>query len=223
MNAERLRKGRRRGLAAFHADEQGTSAIEMVLSLPILVLVMLVLIGMGHTLMAKPHALVAARYAAQHATVHGSPPSAAAVSRAVGGRGEDWGVSVTGTGADDESVGELERESNQAGDRGVVDVFGSMLNVLSGKSRVVARTGARPRRGILPRVMRLGEAEGAFVVEHDPWTCEKNRGSYLTILTSRASSAGGSIPGIGKLLNVFDDKAGELPCCVTYKSDGERR
>lgn len=210
--------GRLGGLSAFHCGEGGTSAIELLLSLPILVLVMLLLIGLGHTLMAKPRALVAARYVAQYGVAHGSPPPAAETARAVGERGERWNVSLVGGGADEESVDGMERESRDAGDAGVAGMFGSFLNVLSGESRYVAAAGTRPRRGIVPRLMSVGEARGAFVVEHDTWSCDKNRGSYLTILTSRASSSLGSIPALGQVVNGIDGVARRLPCCDTYKS-----
>lgn len=208
----------RRTLSSFRQDERGTSVMEMVLSLPILVLVMLLLLGLGYMLMAKPRAIVAARYAAQYGIVHGSPPSSSAVAMAVGERGESWHVSLAGGEADDESVGELERTSNESGDSGVAGFFSRFLNVLSGRSRYIAVASTRPRRGILPRLMNPGEARGAFIVEHDSWNCDKNRGSYLTLITSQTSSSIGSVPILGSITNAIDGIVSKLPCCETYQS-----
>jgi hypothetical protein len=210
MSAEML-GGRRRG-------ERGTAAMEMVLSLPILVLVILLLIGLGHTLMAKPRSLVAARYASQYGIVHGSAPSAAGVAQSVGERGQRWSLLAYKGRADDEEVGELERESQQVNESGVSGFFNSLLNFMSGDGRYTTVASTRPRRGIVPRLMTVGEARGAFVIEQDTWNCEKNRGSYLTLITSRASSSLGSVPLLGSVVNAIDGKIKSLPCCETYKS-----
>ena len=173
--------------------ERGAAAVELALTLPLFVLGMVFLIGMGHTLITRQHGLVAARFAAFYHAARGSRPGAALVSQTVAGRTEQWRLSHSSQSASGGSFG---------GAGGIVEsVFGSFVGGQRGEGVLSYRADTTPRRGLLPRVYNLRDATGSYHLANKTWKCERGRGSYLSLLTS-------SIPLPG-----FPN---DLACCKTY-------
>ncbi|HKX29435.1 MAG TPA: hypothetical protein VJ302_17220, partial [Blastocatellia bacterium] len=63
--------------------ERGFSSLELTLTMPLIVFSILFLIGMGHVLITKQHAMVGAQFAANHHRVKEAGPSAAQVGQSV--------------------------------------------------------------------------------------------------------------------------------------------
>ena len=76
--------------------ERGFSTLELTMALPLVVFAMLFLIGMGHALITKQHAVVGGQFAAHHHRVREAGPNAAMVGKVVSGGGEAFRLSGGG-------------------------------------------------------------------------------------------------------------------------------
>jgi hypothetical protein len=76
--------------------ERGVSTLELTLAMPAVIFALLFLIGMGHALISKQHAVVGGQFAAHYQRVRESAPNAAAASRAVSAGTETFGLSGGG-------------------------------------------------------------------------------------------------------------------------------
>jgi hypothetical protein len=156
--------------------EEGTSILEFVLVLPSLVFVMVLLISLGHALVLRQHALVAARYAAFALSVSGDGPSDDAVSRAVAKQNERW---------------QLRREGWDEGSNilasigGGSDVVGSLF--LSAVDSIRSREDGHYKAkhilgdGLAMRTFRLTEAEAEYTLPTGSWTSNEC-GVFLPLL-----------------------------------------
>ena len=68
--------------------ERGFSTLELTLAMPLVVFAILLLIGLGHALISKQHAVVGGQFAAHYQRVRESAPDAAVIGRAVSGGAE---------------------------------------------------------------------------------------------------------------------------------------
>lgn len=201
-------------------EERATSVMELVLTFPIVVFIMLFLIGMGHTLITKQQALVAARFTAQYSVVNGSAPTPAKLAQAASGGQGRWRASVNAEDSDGGAAGGI----GGGGILGsVLGFFNSFVGALTGDNRQVVRVSTTPERGIMPRLFRLGDATAVYVVEHNTWTCEGGRGSYLSIVTTEINNLAGSVPLLGMVTGLINRAIGGIPCCETYESPGAGR
>lgn len=220
MNSKISNSANQSGVSVLH-DESGTAVMELLMSFPIVIFVILLLIGLGHTLITKQHALVAARYTAQYRIVRKSTPSSAQLAKAVSGGQGGWNISVSDEGSESSAVGQLESGAQDGIYPSVTSFFTRFLNSLSGSNRQVAIVSTKPKRGILPRIFKLSDAKAIYVIEHDTWTCEGNRGSYLSILSSEIDSRAGSIPFLGYVTGTINRVLSSIPCCKPYQSPNE--
>jgi hypothetical protein len=76
--------------------ERGVSTLELTLAMPAVIFALLFLIGMGHALISKQHAVVGGQFAAHYQRVRESAPNAAAASRAVSAGTETFRLSGGG-------------------------------------------------------------------------------------------------------------------------------
>lgn len=76
--------------------QRGISTLELTMATPLVVFAMLLLIGMGHALISKQHAMVGGQFAAHHQRIRETAPDAAAISRVVSGRDEAFRLSGGG-------------------------------------------------------------------------------------------------------------------------------
>jgi hypothetical protein len=76
--------------------ERGVSTLELTMAMPLVVFAMLLLIGLGHALITKQHAVVGGQFAAHHQRVREAAPNAAAIGRAVSGGAETFHLSGGG-------------------------------------------------------------------------------------------------------------------------------
>jgi len=67
---------------------RGFSTLELTLAMPLVVFAILLLIGLGHALISKQHAVVGGQFAAHYRRVREAAPDAAAIGRAVSGGAE---------------------------------------------------------------------------------------------------------------------------------------
>src|SRR5262245_11741672 len=82
--------------AARTTGERGFSTLELTMAMPLVVFAMLLLIGLGHALISKQHAVVGGQLAAHHQRVRNAVPNGTDVGRA-GTRGaEDFARSGGG-------------------------------------------------------------------------------------------------------------------------------
>jgi hypothetical protein len=77
-------------------SERGVSTLELTLAMPLVVFAILFLIGMGHALISKQHAVVGGQFAAHYQRVRESAPDAAAAGRAVSAGTETFSLSGGG-------------------------------------------------------------------------------------------------------------------------------
>jgi hypothetical protein len=76
--------------------QRGVSTLELTMAMPLVVFALLLLIGMGHALISKQHAMVGGQFAAHHQRVREAAPSAAAVGAAVSKGSETFRLSGGG-------------------------------------------------------------------------------------------------------------------------------
>jgi hypothetical protein len=76
--------------------ERGVSTLELTMAMPAVIFALLFLIGMGHALISKQHAVVGGQFAAHYQRVRESAPNAAAASRAVSAGAETFRLSGGG-------------------------------------------------------------------------------------------------------------------------------
>jgi hypothetical protein len=180
--------------------EHGLSSLELTLMLPLLVLLILFLIGMGHTIMAKQHALVAARYAASYYSVHDRQPSAGQVSQAVSAGTETWRLSAHTASA----AGDV--QSSLGGISGMLaSALGSFMGTAGSRGVISYTVSTTPERGILPRLFRLNDAEAKFSLASGTWVC-RGSSSYLSAIIPVFSLPGMSL-------------SGGLSCCRPYQEE----
>jgi hypothetical protein len=70
--------------------ERGLSTVELTMALPLVIFGLLMLIGMGHALISKQHAVVGGQVAVHHQRVREAAPNAAAIGRGVTGGAETF-------------------------------------------------------------------------------------------------------------------------------------
>ena len=75
---------------------RGFSTLELTLAMPLVVFAMLLLIGLGHALISKQHAVVGGQFAAHYQRVRESAPNAATIGQAVSGGAETFKLSGGG-------------------------------------------------------------------------------------------------------------------------------
>lgn len=211
--------------SCFHRStlgcEAGAVVVEFILAFPIAIFIILFLIGLGHTLITKQHALVAVRYISQYRIVNKQNPSSEQVTRAVASIKENWSLSVSEDVSEFDASGTL--KSGAGGVLGsVLSFFSGILDSLIGNHNVLVTASTRPERGLLPRIFRLNFAQAAYIVEYDTWTCEGNKGSYVSIVSSEIRSQTSGIPLVSWVTNLIDRVIGGFSCCETYQSPKER-
>ena len=155
--------------------ERGTSSVEMVLALFWIVFVMVFLIGMGHTLINRQHALVGSRFAAFYMADTRQDPSPQMVSTAIASP-EAWSLSPT-----------LQNDSQgRTGGFGAIGMIGSaldsVLGFVSSRGTLVYTASTTPTRGLLPR-MHTFNASASYTLANGTWTCEETGADYLSVLT----------------------------------------
>src|SRR5262245_56248334 len=64
-------------------SERGLSTVELTMALPLVIFALLMLIGMGHALISKQHAVVGGQVAVHHQRVRKAAPNAGAIGRAM--------------------------------------------------------------------------------------------------------------------------------------------
>ena len=184
----------------FQPGERGTSTLELTLCLPLLVFVMMFLIGLGHALITRQHAVVAARFAATYHGVMGRKPNESLVSEAASDGQEAWRLSGR-----DANAGS---EAEQGLGGGVASIISSAFGAFTGGAgsggRIDYVAGTTPQRGILPRLFSLGEAQAQSQIIAGSWTCADGQASFLPQVLSRVNP-----------LNLLGAR-----CCQCYETKG---
>lgn len=180
-----------------HSSQRGTSSVELILLLPLIVLSIMFLVGMGFALQNKQQAIVAARYAARYDSIHGSVPPPEQITKVVRTGPEQWRVSDS-----------RQRSAGEADEDVINDVPGvinpaitSLLDLFGADGIISATASTKPVRGPLPGIINTRDAEGRYHLVSGTWTCEKG-GSYIGKLFS--------------FIKVIDLSHG-FSCCDTYQ------
>lgn len=185
--------------------EEGTAAIELALVLPLAVIVILFLLGLGYTIMVKQQALVAARFSAFYHVSKESEPSigevSGAVVRLIRAPRERWEV-TRGS----------ENAARDAGiDSGLLDsLWEAVDSTLNGFGRdgIITYTASRePRRGALPRIYNFGQVGAHYSLANGTWTCDRG-GNYFSLIVGQL--------GVPSEINLPTT----LSCCETYRPGG---
>jgi hypothetical protein len=178
--------------------ERGSVTTEFVLCVPLLALAMLLLLGLGYTLMTKQNAIVGARAAVFYQAPRDDflPPASmnTIIKAAVSPGREEWAL--------DHAEGTMDNPTPGAGGllSGVVSGIYQRLNKeISYTARVT------PTLGFLPRVMDLGQAESSYYLPRGTWTCKQTGGGSYSSVTLGAMG----LPS--PFSSLFD-----LSCCETY-------
>ena len=181
------------------SNQRGSVTVEFVLAVPLLVMAMLFLMGLGYTLMTKQNAVVGARAAVYYRAPRAQTPPATTVNAlikdAVSPAREEWTL--------DFSEGNLQNPQTgqtilQSGVNSIYDSFNKEIRYTANGTATL---------GFLPSIMELGQAQGRYALPRGTWTCEQTGGSsYLSITLGAA--------GLPARLNSLLD----LSCCETYKA-----
>jgi hypothetical protein len=166
--------------------------------LPFVALTFLLIVGFGHTLSAKQHALVAARYATTYDVVHEQPPQAADLARASGSGAAQWQVSRSSDDAPQFEVGS-----------DVLQPFADATSgLVGGTGRIGYVASTTPQRGIVPRLYPgMPAATARYDLPGSTWTCDDLGGSsYLTFALNQG--------GVGEILGTDGQE-----CCEHYESN----
>jgi hypothetical protein len=175
--------------------ERGTAAIELALCLLWIVFAMMLLIGLGYTLLNKQQGLVAARFAAFYEAGTERAPGPRLATAAINSR-ESWGVTPGFDNSSDSAVS----QSGLQGALGVIGgAFNSLMGALGGSSTLTYTARTTPTRGLLPRLHTWNVAEH-YTLANGTWTCDKVGGDYISAT-------------IGRLPFPLPD----LSCCKTYQ------
>jgi hypothetical protein len=179
------------------ATERGSSTVELIMLLALISFVMLLLVGLGHTLITKPHAIVASRFAAAYQSANGFSPSPQLVSKAVSKHTETFRISLT-RGGDCSAFSEL------SGSGLIGSAFGSVLGGFVGNRLITATAGTKPESGIIPRLTTINQTTSQYHLVSGTWTC-KEGGDLFSLLAQNFGLGG---------LNLLP---GKLSCCETYE------
>jgi hypothetical protein len=159
--------------------------LEIVLIAPFAVLVMVILIGLGQTLVLRQHALVAARYAAYYQRITGNSPST--LSKEVSYGDEHWQL----TAQSQDSGGDVLSKLSLTGG-GVGSLFGSLVSTLgsaSGQGGTIHPSAKVTPRGLVPGLFRLSDVSAEYWLPNGSWTSE-NCGSFVSLLLDKVSFFG---------------------------------
>lgn len=181
-------------------QERGSVTIEFVMVLPLLVVAMLFLIGLGYTLMTKQNSIVAARAAVFYRASLEEPPRPATLNAqikdAVSPGREEWTLTYNETNMEHPGTGNA-------------DVFaGAISRIYDGfNSEIHYRARGTATLGFLPGIMELGQAESSYYLPHRTWTCAQVGGSYGSV----ALHSLGVPDPISRWL--------DTSCCETYEGN----
>jgi hypothetical protein len=182
-------------------NDSGSVTTEFVMVVPLLAFAMLLLLGLGYTLMTKQNAVVGARAAVFYrARLENDPPPYAVnsmIKNAVSPGREDWTLEFN----------QANMDNPETGPAGVFEsAIGGIYQSLNKEIRYKASGTAT--LGFIPRVMRLGRAESVYYLPHRTWTCAQSGGSYASV----------ALRGIG----LPDPLPGWLDtsCCESYEAGG---
>jgi len=180
-------------------EQRGSVTTEFVMIIPLLAFAMLLLLGLGYTLMTKQNAIVGARAAVFYRAKQDHPPSAAEVNamiqNAVSPDREEWSLEFHEGGMENPPEG-------NPGDFG--GVIGGLYSRFNQEISYTARGTAT--LGIVPRVMNIGQAQSTYYLPHGTWTCAQTGGGSYSAIALNAMGLPGIITG-------FLD----MSCCETYE------
>jgi hypothetical protein len=173
-------------------------SLELTLMLPMLVFLILFMIGMGHVIITRQHAVVAAQFAATYNAAQGNGPSGGRVSDAASAGGERWRLSdQVASSAGDAAAGVGGHVSGLIG-----SALGAFVGGAAARGVIRYTTQTTPNRGILPRFYNLGDAGAKYQIANGTWTCRCG-GSYLSVILPAVRIPGFSLDG--------------NTCCETYQ------
>ena len=179
------------------SDQRGSITVEFIMIVPLLALAMLLLLGLGYSLMTKQNAIVGARAAVFHrARLDQTPPAQtmnAVIKDAVSPGRETWTLDFDEANMDTPDIG------GGGWFQGAIDGIYQGLN-----KEIHYRARGTATLGFLPRIMNLGKAESHYYLPHRTWTCAQTGGSYAAI-------ALGAVGLPGPISSWLD-----LSCCETY-------
>lgn len=183
-------------------NQRGSVTTEFVMVLPLLALAMLLLIGLGYTLMTKQNAIVGARSAVFHtARLEQPPPRStmnAIIKDAVSPGRENWTLDFN----------EEAMENPDAGDGGYFQ--GKISGIYDRFNKDIHyRARGTATLGFLPRIMELGQAESSYHLPRGTWTCAQSGGSYGTVVLGAM--------GLGDPWTRWLDTS----CCETYPGSNQ--
>ncbi|HJT65870.1 MAG TPA: TadE/TadG family type IV pilus assembly protein [Pyrinomonadaceae bacterium] len=181
------------------SNQRGSVTTEFVLVVPLLVVAMLFLMGLGYTLMTKQNAIVGARAAVYYRAPRSQTPPVTTVNAlikdAVSPAREEWTLDFSEGNLANPDTGQSILQS------GVNSIYQSFNKEIRYTANGTATL------GFLPSIMELGQAQGRYALPHRTWTCEQTGGSsYLSITLS-------SVGLSSRLSNLVG-----LSCCETYKA-----
>jgi TadE-like protein len=179
-------------------SERGSVTTEFVFVTPLLVLAMLILLGLGYTVMTKQNAIVGARAAVYYRAPRDQMPPpdtvTATIKDAVSPGREQWALEFNEGSMDDPQTGS-------------VSFFQSVVNRIYQSFNKDIRYTAHGTAtlGFLPRIMDLGRAQGVYSLPRGTWTCAQTGGGSYTSITLGAL-------GLPAPFNRWLD----LSCCEIY-------
>jgi hypothetical protein len=183
-------------------NQRGSTTTEFVMVLPLLVVAMLFLLGLGYTLMTKQNAIVGARAAVFYrASLEETPRQVdmnAVIKNAVSPDREEWILDFN----------QANMENPPSDNAGVF--LGAVNGIYQSFNKEINYTASGTATlGFVPRIMTLGRAQSTYYLPHRTWTCAQTGGSYTTV-------AIGAIGLPSPLPGWFDTS-----CCESYDAHNQ--
>jgi len=178
-------------------NQRGSITTEFVMVLPLLAFAMLLLLGLGYTLMTKQNAIVGARAAVFYrARLETTPPQTdmnETIKSAVSPGREAWMLDFNDANMENPPADNAGWFLGAV--RGIYESFNKEIHYTASGTATL---------GMIPRVMKLGRAQSTYYLPHRAWTCARTGGSYAAV--------GLRAVGLQDLISRWFDTS----CCESY-------
>lgn len=166
-----------------HTSARGSVVIEFMLILPALAVSVMLLLGITEALLNRPHALIAARYAASYERIAGTSPPSASVAAAASTPEKNWQLQLTRRGA-------LNQVLSEIGDlpQPVRDVLSGLLHQSEARGSVAVDATLLLQGKRIAGLIPLRSATARYETPGDTWTGGKC-GLFFTMVRDKLAVA----------------------------------
>jgi hypothetical protein len=137
---------------------------------------MMLFVGMGRTLVVRPHALVAARYAATYQRLTGGIPDGNRIERGVSIQRELWMVNGNNDGLASDEIARMNSNGGEAG-----GWFQQLVLNFAFDATIHPVVSHQPVEGVVPKLLKIGTVTGTYYVAGGTWE-NNDCGAFISYL-----------------------------------------